>query len=169
MHDLLSGFLSVRVPPTAPSKTSLAKPAIASTRTLPIHEPAALSTRHGCTTPLGTVSANAPHFPQVLLTSSPVNATTAALTCVPRSVQWNALSCTTSRQAWQYQRRRSRLRSGRGCSSTIPTVEEKRMGLCGVLGGRRNISPSRMGTSRKVGSGPVESSTTLSSMLPRYW
>lgn len=109
----------------------------------------------------GAELAIVPHFLHFLLSSLSLKSLTAALICVPRSVQWKEASSTISWQFWQYHRRRSCESPGRGCSITMPTVLAKRTGLCGVLGGRRNISPSPMMMSRKF-----PSSTTFSIMAP---
>ncbi|KAK5624536.1 hypothetical protein RRF57_000251 [Xylaria bambusicola] len=95
-----------------------------------------------------------------------MKASIAALICVPRSVQWNAASWTTAPHpsSWQYQRMRSIESAGLRCSMTTPTVSAKRTGLCGVLPGSRNMSPSRITMSLKT-----PSSTTLRSMAPLYW
>jgi hypothetical protein len=81
----------------------------------------------------GAASAISPQFLHLRSSSSALNAFTASLICVPRSEQWKAASWTTALQAPQYQRSRSRLPAGRGCSITMPTVSAKRTGLCGMF------------------------------------
>jgi len=112
----------------------------------------------------GAASARSPQFLHFLRSSLSLNSFTASLICVPKSMQWKEASSTISWQFVQYQRKRSRESLGRACSSTIPTVLAKRTGLWGVLGGRRNISPSPIMMSLKL-----PSSTTFSIMAPLYW
>jgi len=110
-------------------------------------------------------SAIVPQFGQRRLSSLDIHCSMNGLSCVPMSVKWNdasrmtvGSSCSGARQ---YQRSRSMAALGRTLSITIPTVLAKRTGLCGVLPGSKNISPSLMLMSRKM-----SSSTTRRSMSP---
>ena len=65
--DHASGLSPIYPPITIPP----VKPAKGSTKASPNSQTERPPTLHGCTTPLGTVSANAPHFSHVLFASSP--------------------------------------------------------------------------------------------------